>query len=201
MTPNNPSEILVTLDCELDHDVSLVLYGRAALCLGFSQSPPAFQATQDVDAIISISQLPLLTNDLQFWEAIDSTNHILSPKGLYITHLFAEDQVFLRPDWENFIVPIHSPQTRFLKLFRPHVIDLILTKMMRGNDALDMDDIRFLANTEKVTMPELENAFISVRMPQDIPELKEAFQRAIPTVREIVASSTRKESVRQSPSD
>ncbi len=194
MIPNNPSEILLTLDCELDHEVPLVLCGRAALCLGFDQSPPEFQATQDVDAIISISQLPILTNDLQFWDAIETTNQALSPKGLYITHLFAEDQVFLRPYWENFIVPIHSPKTRFLKLFRPHVVDLILTKMMRGNDALDMDDIRFLASTGNVTMAEIEDAFVSVRMPQDIPELEEAFQRAIPTVREIIANAIRDES-------
>ncbi len=187
MIPNNPAEILLTLDQELDHEVPLVLYGRSALCLGFDQPPAAFQSTQDVDAIISLSQLPSLTNDAQFWDAIERTNQILSPKGLYITHLFAEDQVFLRPDWERNIVPIHSIETRFLKLFRPHVIDLILTKMMRGNDELDMEDIRFLANTDKVTITEIETAFVSVKIPQDIPELKEAFQRAIPFVRNIIS--------------
>jgi hypothetical protein len=46
--------------------------------------------------------------DEGFWDAIEQTNRILSPKGLYITHLFAEDQVFLRPDWEQNIVPIES---------------------------------------------------------------------------------------------
>jgi len=189
MIPNNPVEILLTLDRELDHEVRLVLYGRAAICLGFDQSPPAFQTTQDVDAIISLSQLPSLTNDEQFWNSIDRTNEILSPKGLYITHLFAEDQVFLRPDWEKNIVPIYSLNTRFLKLFRPHVIDFILTKMMRGNDALDMDDIRFLINTEKVTIAEIEAAFLSVKLPHNIPELLQAFQRAIPIVREIISSA------------
>jgi hypothetical protein len=194
MIPNNPAEILLTLDGELDHEVSLVLYGRAALCLGFHQSPPAFQATQDVDAIISMAQLSVLTNDLQFWEAIDRTNHILSPKGLYITHLFAEDQVFLRPEWENFITPIHIPGLRHLKLFRPHALDLVLTKMMRGNDALDLDDIRFLANSENITMTEVEHAFSTVRIPEDIPEFTEAFQRALPTVREIIETATRTKS-------
>jgi hypothetical protein len=40
MIPNNPAEVLLTLDRELDHDVSLVLYGRAALCLGFDDPRP-----------------------------------------------------------------------------------------------------------------------------------------------------------------
>ena len=189
MIANNPAEILLTLDRELDHEVPLVLYGRAALCLGFDQTPPAFHATQDVDAIISLSQLPTLTNDESFWEAIDRTNQALSPKGLYITHLFSEDQVFLRADWEKHIVPIHSLPTRFLRLFRPHAIDLILTKMMRGNDAHDMDDIRFLASVEKITASEIEAAFQTVRLPEDIQELQEAFQRAIPTVRSIIAAT------------
>jgi len=96
MIPNNPAEIILTLDRELNHEVQLVLYGRAALCLGFHKPPAAFQATQDVDAIISLSQLPKLAKDDAFWDAIERTNNILSPKGLYITHLFAEDQVFLR---------------------------------------------------------------------------------------------------------
>jgi hypothetical protein len=62
-------------------------------------------AAQDVDGIIRVSQLDALVEDLSFWDAIDRTNHKLEPKGLYITHLFQEDQVFLRPDWEQFTFP------------------------------------------------------------------------------------------------
>jgi hypothetical protein len=189
MINHNPREILLTLDQQLDHDVELVLYGRAAISLGFDQAPEILQATQDVDAIIRISQLTALTNDEQFWLAIDHTNQILSAKGLYITHLFAEDQVFLRPDWENHLVPIHTVQTQFLKLYRPHVIDLILTKMMRGNDALDMEDIAFLISSEKVMMEDMEKAFDSARLPEDIPELHEAFLRAIPSVKSIILAN------------
>jgi len=54
MTPNNSAEILLSLDRQLDHEVSLVLYGRAALCLGFDEAPHVFQTTQDVDAIIRL---------------------------------------------------------------------------------------------------------------------------------------------------
>ena len=82
--PNNPAEVLLTLDQELDHEVSLVLYGRAALCLGFENPPPDFQVTLDVDAIITISQLPVLMDDFSFWDALDRTNHLLQLAGLYI---------------------------------------------------------------------------------------------------------------------
>ena len=46
-------------------------------------------------------------------------------------HLFEADQVFLRRDWERHLVPITRPPTRWLRLFRPATLDLILTKMMR----------------------------------------------------------------------
>lgn len=188
MNANNPAEVLVTLDHELDHEVSLVLYGRAALCLGFDNTPADFQATMDVDAIITISQLPFLMDDFSFWEALDRTNHALQPKGLYITHLFSEDQVFLRPDWQLHIAPISRPVTRYLKLFRPHALDLILTKMMRGNDDLDMADIRFLMAQQNITTSQVDAAIKNARIP-DIVELEEAFVRAIPIVRAIASVS------------
>lgn len=68
-----------------------------------------------------------------------------------MTHMFDEDQVFLRPDWSEHIVPVLRPATRHLKLFRPHTIDLILTKMMRGDDEWDMEDIDFLVRHDGIT--------------------------------------------------
>jgi hypothetical protein len=88
-------------------------------------------------------------------------------------------------------VPIHTLTTRFLKLFRPHAIDLILAKMMRGNDSHDMDDISFLVRRDNVSMHELEVAFASVRMP-DVPELHDAFDRALPVVRKILQAAREK---------
>lgn len=182
---DNPVEVVLTLDGELDHEVSLVVYGRGGLRLGYENPLQAYMATQDVDGIIRVSQLDALVEDLSFWDAIDRTNHKLEPKGLYITHLFQEDQVFLRPDWEQFIVPVLRPPTRWLKLFRPHTIDLILTKMMRGDDAQDMEDVAFLVRHDGITLEDMEPAFERVRMP-DILELREAFERALPRVREIL---------------
>ena len=182
---DNPTEVLLALDRELDHKVPLVLYGRAALCLGYSANPGDYGTTQDVDGIITLSQLPDLMNDGAFWAALERANQNLESRGLYITHLFSEDQVFLRPDWEQHIVPVNRPPTRWLRLYRPHAVDLILTKMMRGNDPQDMDDVVFLARHEGVTSEQMETAFACVRMP-DVQELRDAFERALPMVREIL---------------
>jgi hypothetical protein len=182
---NNPTQVIQTLDAELDHEVSLVLYGRAALCLGFDNPPAQFAMTQDVDAIICLSQLPMLMEDDKFWEAQERANLKLESKGLYITHLFSEDQVFLRPEWEKHIVPLSRPTTRHLKLYRPDAVDLILTKMMRGNDTQDMEDIAFLIRHSCVTVEQMESAFECVRIP-DVQELQDAYLRAKPTVRQIL---------------
>jgi hypothetical protein len=187
---DNPTEVLLALDRELDHEIPLVLYGRAALCLGFPSHPGDHATTQDVDGIIRLSQLPDLMNDEEFWTALERANQCLETRGLYITHLFSEDQVFLRPDWEQHIVPVNRPPTRWLRLFRPHAVDLILTKMMRGNDPQDMDDVAFLARHEGVTPQQMEMAFAGVRMP-DVQELRDAFERALPVVREILRSDRR----------
>ena len=189
-TDDNPTEVLLALDRELDHEVSLVLYGRAALYLGFPDAPAEFGTTQDVDGIIRLAQLPVLMEDYGFWEAQERANRILEPRGLYITHLFSEDQVFLRREWEQHLVPILRPETRWLRLFRPHAVDLVLTKMMRGNDPQDMEDVAFLVRKSGVTSTEMETAFSQVRIP-DVRELRDAFERALPRVREVLRGGGR----------
>ncbi|MFN0079638.1 MAG: DUF6036 family nucleotidyltransferase [Prosthecobacter sp.] len=186
---DNPTEVIQTLDAALDHAVSLVIYGRGALCLGFEHPRAEFLTTQDVDGIIRVQQLDELVNDEKFWDAVDVTNRTLEPKGLYITHLFQEDQVFLRPEWDEHIVPVLRPPTRWLKLFRPATIDLILTKMMRGSDEQDMQDVAFLIGHDHITSEQMEPAFATVRMP-DIQELRDAFDRALPVVRKLLAQGT-----------
>jgi len=183
--PDNPSEILATLDKELSHPVPLVLYGRAAVCLGFEETAASHRATEDVDAILRIGQFEEFNSDRGFWYAVERTNRRLEPRGLYITHLFPEDLVFLRPDWAEHMVPVLRPETRWLKLFRPHTIDLILTKMMRGDDPQDMEDIAFLVRHDGIALVDMEPAFENVRMP-DVVELRDAFERALPVVRGIL---------------
>lgn len=75
---DNPVEVVLTLDRELDHEVSLVVYGRGGLRLGYEDPLEVYSATQDVDGIIRISQLDALVEDLSFWDAVDRTNQMLS---------------------------------------------------------------------------------------------------------------------------
>jgi hypothetical protein len=180
---SNPLIILQTLDRHLDHPVELTLYGRAALALGFSSHLPKHENTLDVDAIIPLVQLEALRADEQFWAARDATNVELAGRGLYLTHLFTEADVFLSPEWLTRRVPIPSCLAH-VKLFRPATIDLVLTKMMRGADREDLDDIGFLLKQEPLTEVDLRNAFARARLP-NLQELHDAFRAARPKVLEL----------------
>ena len=72
---SNPERILRTLDRHLDHKVSLIIFGRAAIALGFSDPPLAAARTLDVDGIIPLSQLDRFRADGSFWDAQEATNH------------------------------------------------------------------------------------------------------------------------------
>src|SRR5206468_2643564 len=133
----------------------LILYGRGAIWLGFSDPPIATATTQDVDAIIPEAEVEPLAHDASFWDARDRVNDLLKSEGLYITHLFPESAVFLRRDWMKHIVPITSLQLNQLTLFRPAAIDLVLTKMMRGTDEQDMADAAFIIRHDQITQAQL----------------------------------------------
>ena len=180
----NAERILSALDSGLDHPVQLVIYGRAALALGFNDPPAATKFSLDVDAIIPLSMVDSMREDTGFWGAQENANRVLEPEGLYITHLFEADQVFLRVDWERHLVPVTRPATRWLQLFRPATLDLILTKMMRGNDPQDMADVDFLIRHDRITADQLEGALNAVVLP-DLVELRDAFAQARPRVREL----------------
>ena len=178
---DNPSLILQTVDGFLKHPVQLVLYGRAALWLGFDSAPPETAKTQDVDAIISVAQSEELAADPEFWDAVEAANVKLAEQGLYMTHLFNERDVFLRRDWRQTIVAVTRPSLRWLKLFRPSTVDLILTKMMRGNDPQDMADAKFMIEHDKISRKQLEDAFTEMN-PVEVVELRDAFAKAKPIV-------------------
>ncbi|MCW5557514.1 MAG: hypothetical protein KIT22_06765 [Verrucomicrobiae bacterium] len=115
---DNASRILLTLDGHLDHPLRLIVYGRAALQLGFTDPPPAVAFSKDVDAIIPLGDFDALNQDFGFWDGQEATNDELRPSGLYITHLFRADQVFLRADWEQHLVPLPSGHALAPGLFR-----------------------------------------------------------------------------------
>jgi hypothetical protein len=178
---DNPSLILHAVDKHLEHEVRLVIYGRAALWLGFNSPPPEAARTQDVDAIISTIQESELATDTRFWDAIEAANDELASRGLYVTHLFSEREIFLRHDWEQALVPLAEPPLRWLRIFRPATIDLVLSKMMRGNDPQDMADAGFMIRHDNISEEQLTEAFTRMK-PIELVELREAFEHARPIV-------------------
>lgn len=183
---NNPQHILQTLDRHLTQPAEITIFGRAALALGFSNSPAAFATTQDVDAILPLSWLEAADENLDFWQAQQKTNAELEPSGLYITHLFRELEIILQPDWltQRVRVPVALGK---LTVFRPTVLDLILTKMARG-DENDLADIRFLLGHEGISTAQLEAAFRRARVPE-VPEICELFRIAQPKVLALAQSA------------
>lgn len=172
---NNPQTILATLDSFLRDETRLVLHGRAALALGYGQAGADLAVTADVDVILPGMQMSAIESDRQFWEALDHTNAALEPRGLYITHLFTDEQVILTPEWEENLVPIPIPTLKRLRAFRPSTLDLVLTKMMR-DDPQDADDIGFLLRQEALAPSDLAEAFARARCP-DVAEIRETFAR------------------------
>ena len=180
---NNPLEILTTFDEHLEQRTELTLFGRSALALGFPNPDPMYQATHDVDAILPNYQVETLQNEPSFWLAQEITNQQLRSKDLYVTHLFSEMDIIIRPDWVDYRIAIPLSFKRLL-IYRPAVIDLVLTKMMRG-DTDDLADIRFLLRQERVPASALEAAFAAARVP-DLAEIRDIFRKAQPNVLAIV---------------
>lgn len=171
---SNPEKILRLLDSALHFPLDLHLYGRAALALGFPNAPAAFHATMDVDAILPARDLPAFEANDDFWAAQERTNRSLDHSDLYFTHLFDERQVILTPDWLQHRVPISLPNLCHLRLWRPSVVDLILTKMMRV-DPQDREDILFLVEQPDASGSRLLEGLEAAIVPP-IEEIQRAFQ-------------------------
>ncbi len=177
----HPERLLLALDQALDHEVRLIIYGRSAIWLGYSHPPSTAATTQDVDAIIPTQEVQAFSDDQRFWDARDAVNARFKSEGLYITHLFPETEVFLRQEWLQQIVPVTRLQLNHLQLFRAATLDLVLTKMMRGNDEQDMADADFLIQHDRITEAQLLEAFSQMK-PIELAELRDAFERAKPVV-------------------
>jgi len=117
--------------------------------------------------------------NLDFWQAQQRTNAELEPEGLYLTHLFRELEVILTPGWLEGRVRIEHLFQR-LTVFRPSTLNLILTKMARG-DENDLADIRFLLQQEELGTDQMRASFQRARVP-DVPEIQQLFRAAQPKV-------------------
>ena len=93
--------------------------------------------------------------------------------------------MIVQPDWITRRVPVAIALAK-LSVFRPATVDLILTKMARG-DAEDLADIRFLLSQDSLTPDELRAAFACARVP-DVPEIRALFEAAKPRVLDIARS-------------
>jgi KTSC domain len=160
---NNAKRLLLALDAKLNGAVELTLYGRAALALGFEGSPEEFAASKDIDAIFWIGQAEELLEKTNFWEAIEEVNEEFKEDGLYITHLFEEDQVVLSPDWRKYRVLIPGPWKK-LTIYRLGDGDLFLSKLMR-NDPQDRADARFIAERSQWEGETVDALISSSRVP------------------------------------
>lgn len=184
---NHPEQIVRALDMNLVNPTRLILYGRAALALGFPDPLPSFHATMDVDAILPEVEMAAIEADESFWSAIEITNDQLRSSGLYLTHLFTDSQVILSPNWLDRIVPIPLEGLLRLSLFRPATEDLVLTKMMRV-DPQDRSDIAFILQHSHVNPDQLNRLLDFARIP-DIPEIHEAFDQNSRWLRHFVAGN------------
>lgn len=181
---SNPLRILQAVDARLHQPVELFLYGRAAVALGFENPPASASQTLDVDGIIPRGTDDQYGPDAEWWEAIQRANEELESEGLYLTHLFDEAQVILRPNWREEAWPLEISGLRFIAPKRPATIDLILTKMMRGpGDIEDMADVRFyLAREPGLGTEELQAAFGSAVGEEVDAETWRLFREAQPAV-------------------
>ncbi len=139
---NAAQTIVETIDRHLTQPTEVVVFGAAALLLDrkFAQRL-AGRSTNDVDIVIPKEREVQLDADRNFWSAIEKTNRELEPRGLYVTHIFPEREVVLTPEWKQHLVPLHNEKLAKLSVARPRMLDLIVSKMGRG-DAQDVTDVR-----------------------------------------------------------
>jgi len=171
----NAERILNTLDGLLTSPVELTLYGKAALLLGFENTPAEFGYSRDVDAVLWMGQAEELDRSTNFWDALEQLNDDLGEDGLYMTHLFEEDQVILRPNWRDERAEIQLDLKR-LRLYRLGNVDLLLSKLMR-DDPVDFADVQFIVREARLSEDDIRQALARARVPDD-PDITEQLGKA-----------------------
>ena len=172
---NHAERILACLDGHLNSRVELTLYGRAALTLGFEETPEDYALSHDVDAVLWIGQAETLNETTNFWEAVDSTNRELAGEDLYVSHFFTEDQVVLLPEWRENRVALPGPY-RQLTLLRLGDLDLLLSKLMR-DDPIDHADALFIVRRARLVPDQIRVALERAVLPESA-EVREQFAGA-----------------------
>ncbi|MCF7689514.1 MAG: hypothetical protein K9N01_14580 [Cephaloticoccus sp.] len=165
---NTAQTIAETPGRHLTQPTNIVVFGAAALLLDHKfANHMAGRSTNDVDIIIPKERELRVDADQTFWRAVEKTNSELERQGLYITHIFPEREVALTPEWKRHLVPLYNEKLTKLSLQRPRMLDLVVSKMGRG-DAQDLVDVR--------GMLRLHREALGVQITGD--EIAQAAQRA-----------------------
>ncbi len=182
---NTALRIVGAMDRHLAENTEVVVFGSAALLLDVRYAPHLItRTTNDIDIIIPADREVKMDADRGFWHAIESANRELEPDGLYITHIFPEREVVLTPEWRQHIVTLEELGLSKLRLSRPRVLDLVISKMGRG-DAQDVEDVRNLLRLEyrvtgrPITAAEVDAAADRARVPSVYQEIFSEARRRI----------------------
>jgi hypothetical protein len=175
---DNPTHILLELDSRMNHAVELTLIGKSAIWLGYDDPPAGYGVTTDVDTVVPAEYSEVMDSDLAFWDSLKEANTALEPFRLYLSHIFEQSSVFLRADWACHRIRLVRPVTQHLVLFRPATLDLILTKMMRGDDPQHMEEIQWMIRKDHVSRKDMTACLDEAVIPDDDPVWQELFQQA-----------------------
>jgi hypothetical protein len=189
---NTAWTIAASLDRHLLERTEIVVFGSAALLLDQRFADLlAGRMTNDIDIIIPASEELAFDSNMVFWDAIESTNKELLSHGLYVSHIFPEREVVLSIDWDQHLVEIPT-QFNNLVIRRPQMLDMILSKMGRG-DAQDVEDVRNMIRLEHsvfyriITAEDISEASSVAKVPEAYGEIfSEARQRIIAAAKEEV---------------
>lgn len=146
----NPAQTIAeTLDRHLTRRTPMVVFGSAALLLDQQFAPRLTgRMTNDIDFIIPAHREMAVNADQQFWDAVKLANQELAAKRLFITHIFPESEVVLTPEWKHGTVAMPNAKLANLCLSRPSILDLVLSKMGRG-DVQDQADVRSMLRVQR----------------------------------------------------
>jgi hypothetical protein len=194
---NTAQRIAEAMDRHLAEKTEIIVFGSAALLLDpHCAQHLTVRVTNDVDIIIPAEREVKVDADRGFWKAIESANKELEPEGLYITHIFPEREVTLTPEWKQHTVRLETPDLEKLRVSRPRVLDLVISKMGRG-DAQDLEDVHGLLRLEHkmtgktITAAEVQAAAGRARVPPVYREIfPEARRRIVAVAQEVERALT-----------
>ncbi len=169
---SNPGRLLSFIDERLNATVELTLFGRGALSLRFPDQT-IYSRTVDVDVILQHGQAESWLDHNNFWDVVEQLNATFRPENLYMTHFFDEQQLILRPNWQQHRTAWPNSYKN-LRIYLPADEDLLLTKMMRY-DPIDLEDARTIIAAAGWRKEELHKIIESALVPE-IPELEEQFE-------------------------